>query len=68
MSRKFKTELSDMALNKKVGDAWIGKNLPVRWVGPDENRINIPMGMVASAKFDPGVLAKVAQLQEKARS
>ena len=68
ISRKFKPELTDPALNKKVGNAWIGKNLPIRWVGPEENRINIPMGMVASTKFDPGVLAKVAQLQEKARS
>ena len=68
VSRKFKPELSDPALNKKVGEAWVGKNLPIRWVGPDENRVNIPMGMVASAKFDPGVLAKVAGLRGKAAS
>jgi len=66
ISRKFKTELSDPALNKKVEDAWIGKNLPIRWVGPEENRVNIPMGMAASTKFDSGVLAKVAELQKKA--
>jgi len=68
VSRKFKVELSDPALNKKVGDAWIAKNLPIRWVGPEENRIRIPMGIVASTKFDPRVLAKVAELQGKAPS
>ena len=68
ISRKFKNDLSDPALNKKVGDAWIGKNLPVRWVGPEENFLKIPMRMVASTKFDPGVLAKVAELREKTHS
>ena len=68
ISRKFKNDLSDPALNKKVGDAWIGKNLPVRWVGPEEIFLKIPLRMVASTKFDPGVLAKVAELREKTHS
>lgn len=68
VSRKFKDDLSDPALNKKVGDAWIAKNLPIRWAGPEENVLKVPMGMVAGTKFDPGVLAKVAELQEKTRS
>jgi hypothetical protein len=68
ISRKFKNDLTDPALNKKVGDAWIAKNLPIRWVGPEENRVKVPMGMVAGTKFDPGVLAKLAGLKEKARS
>ena len=68
VSRKFKNDLHDPALNKKVGDTWIAKNLPIRWVGPEENRLRIPMGMVASTKFDPAVLAKVAELRVKARS
>ena len=67
ITRKFKNDLSDPALNKKVGDAWIAKNLPIRWVGPEENRVKVSMGMVASTRFDPGVLARVAQIQEKAR-
>jgi hypothetical protein len=65
ISRKFKNELTDPALNKKVGDAWIAKNLPIRWVGPEENRVRIPMGVVAGTRFDPGVLSKLAELQEK---
>ena len=68
ISRKFKNDLTDPALNKKVGDSWIAKNLPIRWVGPDENRVRLQMGVVAGTKFDPAVLARVAELQQKART
>lgn len=65
VSRKFKVGLTDQALNKKVGDSWVGKNLPIRWVGTEENRVKIPMEAVASTNFDPAVVAKVAEIQEK---
>jgi len=65
VSRKFKNDLVDPALTKKVGDAWIAKNLPIHYVGPEENRVKLPMGAVASTKFDPAVLAKVAELAQK---
>lgn len=68
ISRKFKDQLSDQALNKKVGDAWIAKDLPIRWVGPEENWVKLPMGAVAATKFDPAVLAKISTLDEKKRS
>lgn len=67
VTRKFKNNLSDAALNKKVGDAWIGKSLPIRWVGPEDNLVRLPMGAIASTKFDPALLSKVAELQEKNR-
>jgi len=67
VSRKFKNDLTDPALNKKVGDSWIAKNLPIRWVGPDENRVRLQMEVVAGTRFDPAVLSKVAEIQ-KARS
>ena len=67
ISRKFRNALSDPPLNKKVGDGWISKNLPIRWVGPEEKFLKVPMRVVAVTKFDPGVLAKVAELREKAR-
>lgn len=67
ITRKFKTGLSDQALNKKVGASWIAKDLPIRWVGPEENRVRIPIEAVAGTKFDPAVLSKVASLREKAR-
>lgn len=65
MSRKFKDQLYDQALNKKVGDSWIAKDLPIRWVGPEENRVKLPMEAVASTRFDPAVLARLAQLEAK---
>jgi hypothetical protein len=68
VSRKFKNDLTDPALNRKVGDSWIAKNLPIRWVGPEENRVRLQMGVVAGSKFDPDVLSKVAELQQKAHS
>ena len=65
VSRKFKENLSDAVLNKKVEESWIGKGLPIRWVGPEANFVKLPMGAVASTKFDPAVLSKIAELQEK---
>jgi len=65
LTRKFKDGLEDQALNKKVGDSWIAKDLPIRWVGPEENVVRLAMGVVTGAKFDPAVLSKVAEIQEK---
>lgn len=65
VTRKFKDGLSDRALTKKVGDAWIAKNLPVRYVGPNDNVVRLGMGVVAATKFDPAVLAKVEEIQGK---
>ncbi len=68
VNRKFKNDLTDPALNKRVGDSWIAKDLPIRWVGPEENRVPLKMEAVAATKFDPAVLSKVAELQRKAVS
>lgn len=67
ITRKFKGNLTDPALNKKVGDQWIAKNLPVRWAGSEENFLRIGMRAVASTRFDPAVLAKVAEIEEKTK-
>lgn len=65
VSRKFKEGLVDQALTKKVGDSWIAKNLPIHYVGPEENTVKLGMGVIASTKFDPTLLARVAELEEK---
>ena len=67
VSRKFKDELVDAALVKKVGDLWVAKNLPIHWVGPEENTIRVPMAVVAASRFDPAVLARVAEIQKAHR-
>ncbi len=64
VSRKFKDGLSDAALNKKVSETWIGKGMPMRWVDPEENNVRLGMGVVATARFDPKVLAKVTEIQK----
>jgi len=65
LNRKFKDGLQDQALNKKVGESWIAKGLPIRWVGPEENVVRLSMGVVVGTKLDPAVLSKVAEIQEK---
>jgi len=65
LTRKFKDGLQDQALNKKVGDSWIAKDLPIRWVGPEENVVRLAMGVVVGTKLDPAVLSRVAEIQEK---
>jgi hypothetical protein len=68
VSRKFKYDLVDAALTKKVGDGWVAKNLPIHYVGPEENVVTLSMGVVAKTRFDPAVVAKVAELGQKAGS
>lgn len=65
VSRKFKVSLVDPSLNKRVENDWVAKNLPMRWVAPEENSVRIGMEVVAGARFDPGLLRKVAQIEEK---
>ena len=65
VTKKFKAELVDQALNKKVSEQWLEKNLPTRWTGPEENVARLGMEAVTSAKFDQAVLAKVAELKGK---
>ena len=68
VNRKFKNDLVDAALTKKAGDQWIAKNLPIHWVGPEENRLSVPMAIVARTRFDPAVLAKIGEMQKMERS
>jgi hypothetical protein len=65
ISRKFKGGLTDPALNKKVAESWIGKGLPMRWVDAAETRIKLSMDAVATARFDPKVIAKIQEIQMK---
>lgn len=68
VNRKFKQELVDERLNQQVGDKWIAKNLPMRMVAPEENVVSVGVGAVLRTSFDPGVLTKVAEIQEKMKT
>ena len=68
ITRKFKPELSDSALNRKVSELWIARDLPIRWVGPEANRVNLEMSVIAGAKFDPAVVRKASEIEEKMKA
>jgi hypothetical protein len=65
VTRKFKNDLVDPALNKKVSESWVGKGLPMRWASPEENRINLGMDVITTASFDPRVLAKIQEIRKR---
>lgn len=65
VTRKFKVNLFDPAMNKKVSDAWIAKDLPMRWVDPRENTVGLGIDVVSSAKFDQAVLRKLTEVEGK---
>lgn len=68
ITRKFKPELSDTSLNRKVSESWIARNLPIRWVDPEANRVNLEMRVIAGAKFDPAVVRKASEIEEKMKT
>jgi len=68
VERKFPLGLVDDKLNALVEKKWIGKNLPVRMVAPEENVVRLGMGSVLSSNFDPRVIARISSLEEKVRS
>jgi hypothetical protein len=65
VKRKFKDGLNDPSLNKKVDEAWIAKNLPVRTASIDENVLRIGIDKAAAAKFDQALLQKISQIESK---
>ena len=66
VKRKFKSGLVDEKLNEKVARDWIEKGLPTRRVSPEENTVNIGVGAIAQAAFDPMLLALVRELERSA--
>ena len=64
INRKFKDDLVDVPLSKKAEDQWVARNLPIHWVSPEENMLKVPMALVAATRFDPGVLAKLEEMQK----
>ena len=67
ISRKFKVNLVDNALNRKVEKEWVAKNLPIRYVAPEENVVRLGMDVVSKTRFDPGVLRWVSQAAAKVK-
>ena len=64
ISRKFKADLVDASLSRKAENQWVAKDLPIHWVSPEENRLKVPMAIIAATRFDPAVLAKLEEIQK----
>jgi hypothetical protein len=68
ITRKFKPELTDPALTRKVAASWIDKGLPVRLASLESNAVKLEMSAVARTEFDPAVVKKAAEIEEKMRN
>jgi hypothetical protein len=66
VKRKFAAGLVDEKLNEKVAKGWIEKGMPTKRVAPEDNVVNVDVGLIAKANFDPRVIAKIAELDAKA--
>ncbi len=65
VEKKFKGGLSDEKLNEKVAKSWIEKGLPTKRVAPEENFVNVSVGVISNTRFDPLVLAKIREMEVK---
>jgi hypothetical protein len=62
VKKRFAAGLVDQKLNDKVAKGWIEKGLPTKRVNPEENVVSVNVESIASANFDPLVIAKIAEL------
>ena len=65
VKKKFSAGLVDEKLNEKVAKGWIEKGLPTKRVSPEENVVSVSVGVIASTNFDPMVISKIAELEER---
>lgn len=63
IAKKFTPNLTDPALDEKVGKNWISKGLPVRSVATEENVVKLDMAMIARTTFDPLVLERIRAME-----
>ena len=67
IKKKFPTGLVDEKLNDKVAKGWLEKGLPTKRVAPEDNVANVSVGLIARTTFDPKVIAKLKELEERSR-
>ena len=63
VKKKFAGGLVDGRLDDKVTKGWLEKGLPTRRVAAEENVVSVDVGLIAKAKFDPMVIAKIEKLE-----
>jgi hypothetical protein len=64
VNKKFSGGLVDEKLNEKVASGWIEKGLPTRRVSPEDNVVNVNVGAIATASFDPAVISRISELEK----
>lgn len=67
VKKKFPSGLVDEKLNEKVSRGWIDKGMPARRVSPEENVVNVSVSAIASTVFDPMVIARISELEQRSR-
>jgi hypothetical protein len=68
LKRKFKDNLVDERLNSAVESKWLEKSLPTRLVRPDENVVRVQIRSIVSTNFDPRVLQKIREIEERTKT
>lgn len=67
VKKKFPSGLVDEKLNEKVSKSWIDKGLPAKRVSPEENIVKVSVSAIASTSFDPMLIARISELEQRRR-
>lgn len=65
ITKRFPAGFRDYKLEDKVSKYWQSRRLPSTTVDIAENNVKIPAELLATARFDPGLLATVEQIRER---
>jgi hypothetical protein len=65
ITKKFPAGFKDYKLEDKTEKLWIAKQLPLTNIALDTNTIKISAESLAKISFDPGLLAKIKEYEEK---
>lgn len=63
IKRKFKPNLTDKTLDKRVDKDWIDARLPTSRVRVEGNVVRLDVGMVARTSFDPVLLERIKAME-----
>lgn len=65
ITKKFPAGFKDYKLEDKTEKLWIAKNLPVTKISLDENTIRLSVESLAKVHFEPSLLAKIAEYEQR---
>ena len=65
IKKKFIGGFEDKSLKEKTLNRWINMRKPVVELPPEENVVRIPVNMILTVKFDPILLLRIRELEQK---